>query len=250
MRSWSRPRKKQLLGQNQAFKATQSVQGAPTHSMSVGPASGSALLPRLVPQLTGDAGLMKRFSVLGWSTGSSSQESGFPSPPSSPRQNQSHFSQTSSEAQPLQPQSTGGLWSNWWSSTGGDKSTADKGSASTVKSAKWYVDPLRSNKGPDMNLVKHLITLRVHLSTAKLPFVEELVCKEKGLEALGKLLANLVGKGGKRKRLNELETTLLLEEIKCLRVILNTEVCISCAFLEIHDAHFAQARIWRSPQIP
>lgn len=44
------------------------------------------------------------------------------------------------------------------------------------------------------------------------------------MEALGAILASLVGKGGKRRKLTDTEETVLLEIVKCLRVLLNTEV--------------------------
>ncbi|KAF6762199.1 hypothetical protein DFP72DRAFT_598410 [Ephemerocybe angulata] len=37
----------------------------------------------------------------------------------------------------------------------------------------------------------------------------------------------MVGRSGKRKRLTEMETTVLLELIKCFRVLLNTEIGFS-----------------------
>lgn len=83
---------------------------------------------------------------------------------------------------------------------------------------------LRSRKSTDVKLVKHLISLRVHLSTAKLSWVEQFLDEQKGMAALGTLLAELVGKGGKRKKLTDVEETVLYEVIKCLRVLLNTEV--------------------------
>jgi hypothetical protein len=75
-----------------------------------------------------------------------------------------------------------------------------------------------------MKLVKHLISLRVHISTASLTWIEEFVQERKGIDVLGTLLAGLVGKSGKRKALTEVESTVLFELIKCLRVLLNTEV--------------------------
>lgn len=77
-----------------------------------------------------------------------------------------------------------------------------------------------------MNLVKHLISLRVHLSTAIVAWISDFVDEEKGVEVIGTLLASLVSKGGKRKSLNEIEDMILLEIIKCLRVLMNTEVNI------------------------
>lgn len=77
-----------------------------------------------------------------------------------------------------------------------------------------------------MKLVKHLISLRVHLSTAQLVWIEEFLRDEKGMDALGTLLAGLVGKGGKRRALTDNEESVLLELVKSLRVLLNTEVRI------------------------
>jgi len=102
---------------------------------------------------------------------------------------------------------------------------SDKSRGGELKSATWYIDGLTSSKAYDIKLVKHLITLRVHLSTAKLAFIQDFVCTQNGLDALGKLLAGLVGKAGKWKNLSEMENTVLLEIIKCFRVLLNTDVC-------------------------
>jgi diaphanous 1 len=107
----------------------------------------------------------------------------------------------------------------------GDKGRIEKG-----HTARWYVDGIRAGRSTDIKLVKHLISLRVHLSTAKLVWIEEFVDAEKGLDALRILLADLVGKGGKRKILVDVESTVLLEVVKCLRVLLNTEVSGSCLF--------------------
>ena len=73
-------------------------------------------------------------------------------------------------------------------------------------SARSYINSIQSCKVPDMKLVKHLISLRVHLSTAKVVFIEEFVVKEQGLQVLGALLATMVGKSGKKRRLTEIET--------------------------------------------
>lgn len=232
-------RKKYLLRQNKQFRtANQQVNSSmaqqSAYAASYGPSSAAALLPKLIPQLTGDAGLIRRFSIVGWGSGSStaspvvSNESNslngeFNTPASSHEQ----VTKVVEEMPPLQPQNTGSLWANWWTSSGGDKSltAVDKsGNKEAAKSAKWYIDGLRIGKTPDMKLVKHLITLRVHLSTAKVAFIQEFVVAEKGLTSLGSLLASLVSKGGKRRLLSELEITVLLEVLKCLRVLLNTEV--------------------------
>jgi diaphanous 1 len=234
-------RKRYLLQQNQQFRAASTPTASPTKSSarnavhpsyaaSYGPSSAAALLPRLVPQLTGDAGLMRRFSMSGLGGGVvSSPTSSVESSDCSSGEfdsvggNTDRKTQTDNmtdEIQPLQPQGTGG-WSSWWISSGGEKASSNK---ETINTAKWYVDGIRGGNATGSKLVKHLISLRVHLSTAKLIWIEGFVGEEKGLHALSELLAGLVGKGGKKKDLSDVQTTVLLEVVKCLRVLLNTEV--------------------------
>ena len=244
MYALSRDRKKYLLRQNQHFRsANQSASSQPPYAASYGPSSSAGLLPRLVPHLTGDSGLLKRMSVIGWGSGTSGIASPEPKGVSNFTDGLPNSPMTSldvrpgkvvEEVQPLQVQNTGSLWSSWFTSAGGEKaSTSDKRTSQDSKSARWYIDSLNTNKLLDMNLVRHLITLRVHLSTAKLPFIQEFIGPEKGLEVLDKLLAGLVGKGGKRKSLTEIETTVLLEIVKCLRVLLNTDVSCSMHYFHV-----------------
>ena len=228
-------RKKYLLHQNRQFgsmsKASARQSSAPDiqQPATIGPSSSGAIFPRLVPQLTGN-GLVGRFSVWGSSGSSTSStqtlESEQPvnsgavatiNKPTTVRDRKS-IDETGVDPPPLQPQTTGGLWSSWWTSAGG---SADKAQKQTPK---WYVDGLKGGRSADMKLVKHLISLRVHLSTASLTWIEEFVQERKGIDVLGTLLAGLVGKSGKRKALTEVESTVLFELIKCLRVLLNTEV--------------------------
>lgn len=236
MRSLPLERKKYLLRQNQEFRSGQ-VAGPskhghqPSQSASYSPGTGAALIPRLVPQLTGDASFLRRFSITGWGTSADVEQP--PSPhaptsttttPKSTTYQQIHPPQ-SEEPALLQPQSTGSLWSSWWNSSGGEKPPTSQ-QKEVSNSAKSYIASIKSCKAPDMRLVKHLISLRVHLSTAKLAFIENFVVEEHGPQSLGSLLATVVGKSGKRKHLTEIETTVLLELIKCFRVLLNTEVRI------------------------
>jgi diaphanous 1 len=79
-------------------------------------------------------------------------------------------------------------------------------------------------KALDTKLVKNLISLRVHLSTARVFWVGEFVGAEGGLGVLSAVLAGLVGRAGKRKHLSDIEGAVLLEIIKILRVLSNTEV--------------------------
>lgn len=223
MRNLPLDRKKYLLRQNRQFgsmsKATARQSPAPAAEQPAppGPSSPGAILP----QLTGN-GLINRLSTWGGSSFSTSstpvQESEQPIIPDLPATNHKRSIDGSDvDPPPLQPQTTGGLWSSWWASSGG----ADRAQKQTPK---WYVDGLRGGRSVDMKLVKHLISLRVHISTASLTWIEEFVLERKGVDVLGSLLAGLVGKSGKRKALSEVESTVLFEVIKCLRVLLNTEV--------------------------
>ncbi|KAJ3004363.1 hypothetical protein NUW54_g4848 [Trametes sanguinea] len=231
--------KRYLLQQNQVSRASTlsrssgtKVNRSPATPSTYGPASAAAMLPRLVPQLTGDS-IMKRFSIAGWSAGTSSPSSG---PPDSPRSSVDLGSrrrdsmvsvksptEKAADTPALQPQSTGGLWSSWWMSSGGDKGAGGDKSKEAEKTAAWYAAGIRNGRSTDTKLVKHLISLRVHLSTANLAWIEEFVTTESGMNVLSDLLARLVSKGGKRKKITEIEDTVLLETIKCLRALLNTE---------------------------
>jgi hypothetical protein len=134
-----------------------------------------------------------------------------------------HGAKATEEPQPLQPQTTGGLWSSWWVSSGGEKTATQGKNAKEAKTPKWYVDRIKG-KTLDTKLVKNLISLRVHLSTARVFWVKEFVETEAGLDALSAMLASLVGRAGKRKHLSDMEGAVLLEIIKILRVLSNTEV--------------------------
>jgi diaphanous 1 len=222
----SADRKKYLLRQNSQSKSATlsraSARNAPPSPAANTSSNYGTLTGRLVPQITGDGGMLKRFSIAGWGAAAPAPQ---PSPPTSPESKAEKFgtvSRSSKEgsavdAKPLQGQSTGGLWGSWWTSSGGEKS------AEKTNTAKSYVEGIRNARGMDTKLVKHLISLRVHLSTAQLLWIEEFVMDEGGLDALGNLLSTLVGKGGKRKKLTEHEEMVLLEVVKCLRVLLNTE---------------------------
>jgi len=173
---------------------------------------------------------MRRLSIAGWGTaappvasGETQRSSGEFDTSVNPRgKGKAQMEKVAESMAPLQPQSTGGLWGLWWTSSGGGAGLSKE----TANSAKSYVNGIRGSKATDTKLVKHLISLRVHLSTAKLDWIEEFLTEGSGMDALGDLLGSLVGKGGKRKKLTDTEGTVLLELIKCLRVLLNTEVSV------------------------
>ena len=174
---------------------------------------------------------MKRFSIAGWGASAPTPASVSPESPRSSvdlssRRRDSITSLRSvtdkaADAPPLIPQSTGGLWSSWWSTSGGSNGSQAK---ETEKTASWYAAGIRNGRPTDTKLIKHLISLRVHLSTANLAWIEDFVSAESGMNILGELLSRLVSKGGKRRKLSEVEETVLLEVVKCLRALLNTEV--------------------------
>lgn len=83
----------------------------------------------------------------------------------------------------------------------------------------------RRRKISQRSLVKHLIALRVRLSTSKLSWTQEFLAGA-GLEALESLLGKIATKLVSRER--EVQTdedeTVQTECVKCLRVVMNTEV--------------------------
>jgi diaphanous 1 len=210
-------KKQQIIEQVRVFHSTVDGKASrPSQSTqsTLGASGGGAFLPRLVPQLTGDSGILKRFSMATWGASAAAP------PVVSPSVNRSsgEFDKVTETMQPLQAQTAGSMFGNWWASSGGENNAETE----TAMSAKRYVDGLRSMR-MDSRLVKYLISLRVHLSTAKLPWIEDFIAQD-GMNAMGGALAALVGKGGKRTVLADIESTVLLELIKCFRVLLNTQV--------------------------
>jgi diaphanous 1 len=227
-------RKLYLLEQHKQYRVASAKPSShvaqPSYSATYGPSSAGNLLPRLVPQLTGDSGFMRRLSITGWGgssaastlSASGSNRKGEKLDPNS-QSAQMHGAKATEEPLPLEPQTTGGLWSSWWVSSGGEKTATLGKNAKEAKTPKWYVDRIKG-KTLDTKLVKNLISLRVHLSTARVFWVKEFVETEAGLDALSVMLASLVGRAGKRKHLSDMEGAVLLEIIKILRVLSNTEV--------------------------
>ena len=222
-------RKRYLLQQNRQILATkdppskspQQSHNQPVHAASYGPSSAASLLPRLVPQLTGDSGLMRRISGVNWTSSAPSLAASETWSNRSSSEPVMEASDPIADTKPLQPQNTGG-WTSWWLSSAGEK--ANSSNKEVEHTAKWYIDEIRSCKTIDVKLAKHLISLRVHLSTAKLVWIQAFLDQEQGLQALDGLLASLVGKGGKKKDLNDVQVSVLFGVMKCLRVLLNTEV--------------------------
>jgi len=76
--------------------------------------------------------------------------------------------------------------------------------------------------------VKHLIALRVRLSTAKLSWTQDFLGPAKGLEALEALLGKIaLKKINKGESPTEEDRAVQSEILKCLRVLMNTDVSVT-----------------------
>jgi hypothetical protein len=191
MRSMPLERKQYLLLQSEQSR---SALGTPPSLQSSHQASSQSGAPidwiraPISPQVTG-SGLLKRFSI--WGSTSASPTVPNPVP-------ESENKEVVQELLPIVPQITGSLWGNWWSGSPREIEKPKETDRSKPNSTEWYVDGIRNGKVTDTRLAKHLISLRVHLSTAKVAWVERFLGQEKGMDALATLLQSLVGKGGKR----------------------------------------------------
>ncbi|KAI6166225.1 armadillo-type protein [Pisolithus thermaeus] len=177
--------------------------------------SNSSLVSRPMPRLFGDASLFGRRSAFPtWGSETTSlnhdkQSDNLFEDPNLPEQSPSN---------PVQPQTTGSFFSVLWAKLSGEPII---GTDSGV-SARAYVDALRKTRSSSEKLVNSLISLRVHLSTARLEWIENFITEE-GINVIGGLLSSLTGKGSARRVLTDTEGMVLLELIRCLRVLLNTQ---------------------------
>jgi diaphanous 1 len=163
---------------------TPSSSSKPSSEGSGHGATGSTATP-LSPQFTG--GLMKRFSIWGAATS--------PATPAAPT---IESKETPIEALPILPQLTGSLFGNWWASSPREPDKPKDGDRNKPKSSEWFVNGIRNGNTTDTRLAKHLISLRVHLSTAKVAWVERFLDKDRGMDALSDLLESLVRRSGPR----------------------------------------------------
>ncbi|KAK4684327.1 hypothetical protein P7C73_g5857, partial [Tremellales sp. Uapishka_1] len=222
MSSLSPSRKSYLLQQNRLSSfprspptpSVTSPQPQSVISLSTGTSAG---LARLLPQLTGGSsssskeregvGWTKRFSIasLGsWSdVGDGSSAGG-----QTPRAESSASDKGLGESKSLERQVTGGLW-GWWAGT----AKYEEGSAGS------FIEALNDSKRSPSSLIKHLLSLRVTLSTAKLSFIDDFL-QLPGLESLQTIMARL---SRQPRQLDDLDEQILAECIKCLRVLMNTD---------------------------
>lgn len=152
-----------------------------------------------------------------------------------------------SQSLPAQPTGSSSSWTSWWSSSISTATgTGQNGGERAKDTPQFYVDQMSStlvqpflevrtnlrtdtvplySKISQRSLVKHLIALRVRLSTAKLSWTQEFLGSAKGLDALQDLLGKIaLRKVNKGETPTEEDRAVQSEILKCLRVLMNTDV--------------------------
>lgn len=241
MRKMDDQRKRFLIQQQQQQKTGSAGQQVQTHK--TGPArstssrQSSSTYTSPTSALTG----LKRFSL--WSAGTDVSGAGADSRPQSPEEPRSPVmsdtasvlsfvsqdTEVNTPPPPLLQTATG--WSSWFSAGSPAKpslrSLPDQaGTSNALDTPSFYLTQIMNGKLPRPSLAKHLIALRVRLATAPLSWITDFLQKS-GLVALEKILRTLTSKSSSvagRDSLTELDASLQTETIRCLRIILNTEV--------------------------
>ncbi|WWD06090.1 hypothetical protein V865_004175 [Kwoniella europaea PYCC6329] len=205
-------------------------------SLSTGTSAGiSCLLPQLTGSPSGGTGSTpttpnrgkeggwKRFSLAGlgvWHSDNGSQSDNHLSTPlaageedvTTPRAEPSAAEKALgevSEIRPMEKQVTGGVWA-WW--TGSNK--ADEGTPA------GYIEALKHSRKNPQSLLKHLLSLRVTLSTVKLSWINEFILLD-GLTAISSLLEKVAREPRQKSDIGE---QIIAEIGKSLRVLMNTDV--------------------------
>ena len=142
---------------------------------------------------------IKRFSIAGWSSNTEDT----PKTASPTLSDSESFSSGLSSPvifnsppipSPLLQTATG--WTSWFSA--GSPAKLSASSISLANKPKdtpaWYIQQISSKRIMQKDLVKHLIALRVRLSTQQLPWIEEFLNRD-GVEVLEELLKIVVTKG-------------------------------------------------------
>jgi len=196
--------------------------------ISLSTASGSSFT-KLLAQTTGESTTSTpsqdtwgaRFGLGAWAGGS---------PTRSPQVDQGSIRSVdgvslSGSVKPLEKQITGGLWS-WWT-----------GNRPEEGSAEAYIEGLRAECVPILgqgrselitsrrptSLLKHLISLRVTLSTAPMEFIIGLL----DARGLDKLEAIMIKLAPIRKDEGDMNEQIVGEVLKCLRILMNIDVSTS-----------------------
>ena len=148
MQDLSVDRKLYLLAQNRQMQSQNHLahSSIPSNKFaSYGPSSARSFLPNLVPQLTGGPdSVMKRFSIsslTGWGAGSFGVE-GDPFEINS-NESSSPSSMSNLVAEPLVPQTSGGLFGSWWNRpTSVQPLRPDLTGPDTSQGPGWYISEI------------------------------------------------------------------------------------------------------------
>lgn len=232
--------RKRFLIQQQQQKTGSAVQQVQSHKSGLARTSSNRQsASNNTPPTSALAGLT-RFSL--WSAGtdsSASEPNSRPQSPEAPRSpgisdTASVLSFVSQDTEvhtppaPLLQTATG--WSSWFSAGSPAKPsialTDQSGTSNAKDTPSFYITQIMNGKLARPNLVKHLIALRVRLSTAALSWITDFLQND-GLAALEKILRTFTSRtttATGRDSLTELNASLQIETIRCLRIILNTEV--------------------------
>ncbi|GAA6035972.1 hypothetical protein JCM8097_005193 [Rhodosporidiobolus ruineniae] len=182
---------------------------------------------------------VKRFSLasVGWSAVSPPLESSSPqsparpssiyggAPPGSPSVASPSPTRPTSPHLQTQPTGSSSTWTSWWSAASNLTGAGQGGTEQAKDSPQFYVDQLRSTKISQRSLAKHLIALRVRLSTAKLSWTQDFLGSADGLGALEALLGRIVQKASEKgAAASEEDKTVQAECVKCLRALMNTDL--------------------------
>ncbi len=128
---------------------------------------------------------------------------------------------------------TSSLWSNWWGggSTIAGASQIGQGGEHERNAAMGHVSKLKDGKLSRKDLFKHLLSLRVTLSSAKLSWIDSFLHCD-GLGALEHIMQletdgivnSLNSKQAKHAERKDMSDAILLEAVKCLRTLMNVEL--------------------------
>jgi diaphanous 1 len=118
------------------------------------------------------------------------------------------------------PPPTASGWTSWFS--------APNASKELQETPAWFVQQLQNAKHSPQALTKTLIGLRVRLATEQLGWIKDFVDTCAGVAAISELL--------KKNKSMEADDGLKLECVKCLRILLNTEVRVRITVMLAHAA--------------
>lgn len=157
-------------------------------------------------------------------------------------------------AQPaMVPSPTGDAtsWASWWTGASNATGTAQAVGEQAKDTPAFYVVQIKSTKVSVRSLVKHLIALRVRLSTAPFQWVEEFVGAAQGLDALEALLSRVTfARINHADGQSDEDETLQAECVKCLRVLMNTDVGFEQVVRHPHLITCVAYCLWTPPEAP